>query len=116
MAELNLSDLKRLVKELETARNARAQAQRLVDALTKPPEFTTVSLMLTVKNEDRHAREEAINFHVPLTQADFYQSKPRAVEANRQMLLAARRHAHERLIGWASKVEGLEFQIRRLTK
>lgn len=116
MADLNLPELQRLVRELEQARSGHKTAQRLVDALTRPADFTSVMLTLTVKNEERNSREEAVNFDVPLTETGTYQPKPRAVEANRQMLLAARRHAQERLIGWASKVEGLEFQIRRLTK
>lgn len=117
---INLPELQRLTKELETARSHRALAQQLVDALAMRHVHISVSALVTVTNEeDSHRRSDsrAQGYNVPLVELLPYSNgKVRAVDANRQVLAAMQRHAQERLIGWNGKVEGLEFQIRNLVR
>ena len=117
---LNLVELQRLTKELETARRQLDLVQRLVDALAMRNVYISVSATVTVKNDDERDRRREDNsqgYAVPLTEVQPYTNgQVREVAANRAVLEAMRCHALERLIGWTSKVEGIEFQIRKLAK
>lgn len=117
---MNLIELQRLVKELESARHQYSLAQRLVDALAMRDVHISVSAVITVKDEDGRDRRRddfSQSYAVPLTEVQPYSNgKVREIANNRVVLEAMRRHAQERLIGWASKVEGIEFQIRRSVK
>lgn len=115
---LNLTELQRLTKELEGARRQQDLAQRLVDALAMRNVYVSVSATVTVKSEeDRRREDNSQAYAVPLTEVLPYSNgQVREFAANRAVLEAMRRHALERLIGWTGKVEGIEFQIRRLTR
>lgn len=117
---LDLIELQRLMKDLEAARRQQDLAQRLVDALAMRNAYVSVGAMVTVKSEDdrdRRREDTSQGYAVPLTEVQPYsKGTVREVAANRAVLQAMRRHAQERLIGWTSKVEGIEFQIRKLAK
>jgi hypothetical protein len=115
---LNLPELQRLTNDLATARSQLALAQRLLDALEMKNVHVSVNATVTVRNEEAPRREDASQgYAVPLTEVLPYSNgQVRTVAANKAVLQAMQRHARERLIAWASKVEGIEFQIRRLTR
>lgn len=118
MSGINLPDLQRLTKELEQARQQLALAQRLVDSLAMRHVHIGVSAVVTVTNEhpeDRRSDNRSQGYNVPLVEVNAYShGQVRSVDANRVVLVALQRHAQDRLIGWKSKVEGIEFQIKRL--
>lgn len=116
---LNLTELQRLTEELETARRQHDLAQRLVDALAMRNPYISANVLITVKDEsdERRRDDSSQGYAVPLTEVlPYSKGQVRATPANQMVLEAMRRHATERLIGWAGKVEGIEFQIRRLTR
>ena len=108
---LDLTTLQRLVSELSSAKTSLAKAQRLVDSLEMKNGKTGVSLSLTLFNDRGGDREEHA-FRV--IDADLYSH--RISNGREPVLRHLQRFAHEQRIAWAGKVEGLEFQIRRLTK
>lgn len=108
---LDLSTLQRLVNELADAKKGRTKAQRLVDVLEMQAGKAAVVLSLTVRNERGSDREEN-DFR--LIDADFYAH--RVAQGREPLLTHMQRFAREQLIAWNSKVEGIEFQIRRLTR
>lgn len=113
-ARIDAAKVKQLCSELEGARASLRTAEALLSAL-ELAEHTSVVITITVRNDEFRGAESQ-QFAVPLTDLLRFEKKPRAVAKNVQMLAATRRHAQERVIGWKSHIEGLEFQIRRITR
>jgi hypothetical protein len=111
---LNLPELQRLAKELEQARAALTKAEQLETALQLCAEKTGVTLQFITHNE-RGGDNVAHSFR--LVDCDQFRTVRPAPAAGREVLLAQmQRFAREYLIACRSKVEGIEFQIRRLAR
>lgn len=110
MSAIDLSTLKRLTSELEAANTGLQRAKRLLSALEMQDDRRGIILSLTTHSDTGGDKEP---YEVRLIECDRYRGP--AVTKGREPLLAhMRRLAQEQVIAWSSKVEGIQFQIRKL--
>lgn len=112
---LDAARLQRLLNELDAAKKGMAKAQRLLDALAGK-NFPVVTLSLDVAPARRESGFDKEEHAFRLVDCDHYSHGAR-VSPGREVLHAhLKRFAEESRIAWASRVEGLEFQIRKAAK
>lgn len=107
---LNPQQLQSLVEQLAAATKVRTRAKRLVDALELKGDRVHFSLSVA---DAREQEKDSYTFNV--VDAFAYGHAAHVIKGRELVHAHLRRFALDQLIAATSKVEGLEFQIRRLT-
>ncbi len=118
MSALDLTQLQHLSAQLVRARATLKEAEHLEAALNCQTNALNVTMQITVSApDDRGQRGEKLpSLSVPLVIAPPFGPTGYATKDHPMALAAVRRVALDHRIACAGKVEGIEFQIRKLTK
>lgn len=116
MADLNTNDLRRLLAEHESAKKDLIRVGMLVSALARQGDRATVAITMKVTPVESGREREAQEFGFRVIDADRYTAGHRVAPGREALAAQLLRFAQERQIDLASKLEGIEFQIRRVAR